>query len=387
MSRFLRNAWELVAKVASTPADIIEGMADAITMRGPTGGYRTPQKIDYARDFYTAIKTGNEAAAKDLLGHREDKDCPAFQFPLHAGILAFAANERMTSVVRELAITHGISPNDRQQVAGQMTALHAAVLNHDVPTMLELMAMGADPGATYNPYNQAKDAAGRVLFTDDTLPKSFGVSFNVHLSPLDLALEIGDDKMISAMVAAGAKLDAPNASGFTPMAVAGAYGRHKTIEILQSYGIKNDDAGMKDDHSRIFAAAVQGNTTEMARLVAAGCDINQRDAKEFTPLMLAAKNQQAEMVHLLVEAKADVNAVYIKPLHNTEHRAIDFACEAWGRSQPKYMGAIKALADAGSPRPTHSSFGWNSKVPEFLDDIYGKKTPEGPRSSYDKLRL
>lgn len=388
MSRFLRDAWELAAKVASAPADIIEGIANGIA-GGSVGSYRRePQKKDYARDFYEAIRVGNEAGAKELLNHREDKGGPAFQFPLGAGILAFAANERMTSVVRELAITHGISPNDRlQQVAGHMTAMHAAVLNHDVPTMLELMAVGADPGATYSPYNGVRDAAGRVLFTDDTLPKSFGTSFNAHLSPLDLALEIGDHEMIGAMVGAGAKLDAPNASGFTPMAVATAYGRHKSIEILQSYGVKNDDASMKNDPSRIFAAAIQGNTTEMARLVAAGCDINQRDAEGFTPLMLAAKNKQAEMVHFLVEAKADVNTVYIKPIHNSEQRAIDFACEAWGGSQPKYMGAIKALADAGSPRPAYSNFGWNSKVPEFLDDIYGQKTPESPKSSHDKLRL
>lgn len=55
----------------------------------------------------------------------------------------------------------------------------------------------------------------------------------------------------------------------------------------------------------LFEAARLGRTDLIDALVKTGADVNARDARGFTPLILAAYNDHLDTVNALIEAKAD----------------------------------------------------------------------------------
>ena len=58
----------------------------------------------------------------------------------------------------------------------------------------------------------------------------------------------------------------------------------------------------------IYEAAGSGRVDELRKMLAAGQDVNSRDYKGRTPLIVAASRQYPESVQFLISAKADVNA-------------------------------------------------------------------------------
>ncbi len=59
--------------------------------------------------------------------------------------------------------------------------------------------------------------------------------------------------------------------------------------------------------SPLFAAAKNGDTAKLQKLLAAGENVNARDRDKSTPLLTAVANNQAEAVKLLIDAKAELN--------------------------------------------------------------------------------
>jgi ankyrin repeat protein len=68
--------------------------------------------------------------------------------------------------------------------------------------------------------------------------------------------------------------------------------------------------GDQDEFGRsaIHYAAANGDTAEVARLLASGADPGEPDAIQFTPLHFAAQEQHPDVVELLLKAGADVSA-------------------------------------------------------------------------------
>ena len=69
----------------------------------------------------------------------------------------------------------------------------------------------------------------------------------------------------------------------------------------------------------IHDAAKSGNLAKVEQLLAAGTDVNEKDAAFNTALHWATDNGQIEVVSLLVEKGADINAGNLSdrtPLHN-----------------------------------------------------------------------
>jgi ankyrin repeat protein len=62
-------------------------------------------------------------------------------------------------------------------------------------------------------------------------------------------------------------------------------------------------------YTGLFAAAAAGDTAKIARLVAGGADVNAKDARGRTPLIVAAFGKQRDAMRALVEAGADPNAL------------------------------------------------------------------------------
>ena len=62
-------------------------------------------------------------------------------------------------------------------------------------------------------------------------------------------------------------------------------------------------------YSGLHAAAAKGDAAEIARLVAAGANLNARDGHGRTPLMVAAHGRHLGAAKALIDAKADLNAL------------------------------------------------------------------------------
>lgn len=58
----------------------------------------------------------------------------------------------------------------------------------------------------------------------------------------------------------------------------------------------------------LHEAAASGNTVKILELINQGKDVNAKNEKSFTPLMVAAENGQVETIELLLNKSADINA-------------------------------------------------------------------------------
>lgn len=68
------------------------------------------------------------------------------------------------------------------------------------------------------------------------------------------------------------------------------------------------EAGAGSSNMSLIDAVVAGDETAVARLVAAGAPLEQRDPAQRTPLLLATRANLVGIARLLIEAGADVNA-------------------------------------------------------------------------------
>ena len=72
--------------------------------------------------------------------------------------------------------------------------------------------------------------------------------------------------------------------------------------------VVQDLTGSKQDETLLLQAARAGDLGTMAREILAGADINQKNHRGYSPLMLAAYNDNYDAALLLIEAGADVNS-------------------------------------------------------------------------------
>ncbi|MEO1639129.1 MAG: ankyrin repeat domain-containing protein [Pseudomonadota bacterium] len=90
----------------------------------------------------------------------------------------------------------------------------------------------------------------------------------------------------------------------------------------------------------LFRAAHEGDVAEIERLVAAGADVDARDARGRTPVHVAAFASEDDALRTLAEAGADMNAL--------EHRAYDVVTIAAVADDPELMSlAIELGNDPG----------------------------------------
>ncbi|HLE51571.1 MAG TPA: ankyrin repeat domain-containing protein [Anaerolineales bacterium] len=96
--------------------------------------------------------------------------------------------------------------------------------------------------------------------------------------------------------------------GFQPLGLAAFFGQLPLVELLLAKGAEVNSASDNAQGVMPLHSAVAHRHLEIARrLVAAGADVNAKQADDFTPLHEAAQNGQLEMAELLLEAGAQVN--------------------------------------------------------------------------------
>ena len=216
------------------------------------------------------------------------------------------------------------------QTDGTM-ALHRAVLFGHTKAILALAVAGASLDAQGSQGITPLHAAAGVGHTEAiyTLVAA-GASLEAQeaqgLTPLHTAAGTGQTKAIKALVALGASLEAQSQNGLTPLHVAAMFdGTNRAEELheeLAATGVyalsapasyaemitalvaagASLDAQDDNGETPMHLAASRNHTEAVKALVAAGASLNARNVQGQTPLMLAIDEGHRKVAMVLVEA-------------------------------------------------------------------------------------
>jgi ankyrin repeat protein len=156
------------------------------------------------------------------------------------------------SIVR-LLLAHGAKPNISDKRG--FTALHAAIRMNDTGTVRLLLRSGADVNAANHFANEVRN--GKIALTG--------------LTPLILAAPHGSVDLVRALLSAGAKVDAKDGRGLTPLmaAISGENQNRNVIDALLAAGANVNTVDTAGESVLDWARKV-GNPATIRLLEAAG---------------------------------------------------------------------------------------------------------------------
>jgi ankyrin repeat protein len=125
---------------------------------------------------------------------------------------------------------------------------------------------------------------------------------------LHWAVRNGDVMLVDRLLRAGAKPTAANRYGLTPLPLACEQGDPAIVERLLKAGVSANLTGPQGE-TALHTCARTGHVAAAKVLVTHGASLNAIESwRGQTPIMWAAAQGHAEMVSMLAEAGADVNA-------------------------------------------------------------------------------
>ena len=128
------------------------------------------------------------------------------------------------------------------------------------------------------------------------------------MSALFWATYYEEADMVSLLIDAGADANIQNRYGLTPLIQSAISGNGEIISLLLDAGADANARTLQGD-TALMNAAKAGSVQGVQALISAGADVEARDGYSFqSPLMWAAAFNQAEIVSILAENGADINA-------------------------------------------------------------------------------
>ena len=126
--------------------------------------------------------------------------------------------------------------------------------------------------------------------------------------PLHWAAHRDDERVAKLLIDAGADLNAATDLGITPLLLACSDGSSALVELLLRAGAKPDLATSTNE-TPLMTCARRGNLPGVKALLAAGASVGAAESvRGQTALMWAAARGQSNIVQVLIENGADVNA-------------------------------------------------------------------------------
>jgi uncharacterized protein len=233
--------------------------------------------IEVSLTLFSAVDGNCIALATELLDHGASVDA---RDRFGARPLSHAARFGHLAMV-DLLLGHG-APLNARNLSGA-TALFVAVEGDHTPVAQRLMERGADV-----------NLAGRSGVT-----------------PVAAAAYRGNDTLVSELLTRGADDRAPDQTGKPPIVYAAAGARFDVVTRLLARNIDINARYPNDLTLLMWASGPDQSAPEpqaikvVQSLLDAGANVNDRDARGRTALMIAAEGGRAEIAGLLLARGAD----------------------------------------------------------------------------------
>jgi ankyrin repeat protein len=141
------------------------------------------------------------------------------------------------------------------------------------------------------------------------LALAFLVQGCVSNSPLHQAVTKGDKAKVETLLRQGAKIDARDSRGRTPLFIAAENGDVETVKELLDHGANpNKGALLKHGNTPLHVAAQNGFDKVIELLLAKYTNADLRNTADQTPLMLATWSRHPQTVTLLIKKGASPSA-------------------------------------------------------------------------------
>ncbi len=129
-----------------------------------------------------------------------------------------------------------------------------------------------------------------------------------QVSPLSLACEFADVKIVESLLEAGADLESKRMGGERPLMIASRRGELSIVNQLVDRGAELD-AKETGGQTALMWASANGHVEVVERLVKAGADKNLKTWSGFTAMFFAARQGKTDVVMSLLDAGVDVNSI------------------------------------------------------------------------------
>jgi len=123
------------------------------------------------------------------------------------------------------------------------------------------------------------------------------------------AVHWDDLNTTNLLIGAGAKLNAANDNGVTPLWLACYNGSGIMVERLLEAGADPNASSLPAGETALLRCAGTGSLDAVKSLLAHGADVNAKEKAEQTALMWALEERHPEVARVLIEHGADVNAI------------------------------------------------------------------------------
>jgi quinoprotein dehydrogenase-associated probable ABC transporter substrate-binding protein len=199
------------------------------------------------------------------------------------------------------------------QGADPDSELADAIVAHDLDRVNYLLKRGAHVDWKDGEGNSLLINAVRFGFVDVTTvlldhkadPNQTSLS---HWTPLMYAAWDDSPEIAALLIKHGARLDAVDDEGLTPLAIASQNAKIKAAEALVGAGADVNAAVAKGGYTPLMLAALSGSSELTSSLIGHGAKVNAANPGGVTALMIAAANDRRNVVTLLLQSGADVNA-------------------------------------------------------------------------------
>jgi uncharacterized protein len=125
-----------------------------------------------------------------------------------------------------------------------------------------------------------------------------------QITALHIAASNGNMPILNSLLGAKANTNAQDKTGFTPLMAAADFGSTVAIILLLDHGAQANLQTNTGEAALLFAVT-RGNLDAARILLEKGADPNLADKEMTTPLMIAAQLGDTDMTKLLIASKAD----------------------------------------------------------------------------------
>ena len=172
---------------------------------------------------------------------------------------------------------------------------------------------------------------------------------------LMIAADAGEKRLVKRLLKAGAKADAQDENGLTAADYASLKGHYEIATLLRK---EVGSVLVTSDFSRhVVFAAQNGNFLRIIKCIANGADLETKDERGRTPLLIAVDREDEKLSELLINAGANLEAEW--------YEGTTAVCLATRRLN---LPLVRKLVDAGA-------------------NVNRKFAPDGPKYFYSPLHF